>query len=274
MPPNSLPDSGALQKHNLQLELKNLEAQTAGRVLLVLYLRAVWDDAVARMGGGLGIFFAFLAAYFAFVAGHNIALLWVLALLAFLFASYRVWAKERRALLAEQTKNANPDIHGEIKEVYFDHEVSMDKSGPNSAGDFEVFYDFVFTIRVFVKNLGIKTTVEGYRLVLDGAGFVHEGERVALDDYYIRRSGMKEGRIDDIETRNDEPLETSRSGWLRFVVRGVKGGERRPHDIQMKLELDVIDIRETSHRLDMIPQSQWHYDANWATKYIRHLSEL
>lgn len=55
------------------------------------------------MGGGLGIILAFLASYFAFIAGHNIAVLWLLALLSFLFASYRVWVRERKkAIAAEQ----------------------------------------------------------------------------------------------------------------------------------------------------------------------------
>jgi hypothetical protein len=49
------------------------------------------------MGSGLGVLFAFAAAYFAFVTGHSIAFLWLLAFLAFLFAGYRVWVKEHKA---------------------------------------------------------------------------------------------------------------------------------------------------------------------------------
>jgi hypothetical protein len=51
--------------------------------LIRQYLHDVWEDGIARMGGGLGIILGFLAAYFAFVAGHNITALWALALLSF-----------------------------------------------------------------------------------------------------------------------------------------------------------------------------------------------
>jgi hypothetical protein len=54
------------------------------------YADALLHDGAALMGGSLGIIFSFLAAYFAFVAGHNIAALWVLALFSIAFASYRV----------------------------------------------------------------------------------------------------------------------------------------------------------------------------------------
>jgi hypothetical protein len=72
------------------------------------YAIAIWEDGIAAMGAGLGILLGFLAAYFAFIAGHNIAFLWLLALLSFVFAGYRVWLKEHKAHLAiieESTKN-------------------------------------------------------------------------------------------------------------------------------------------------------------------------
>lgn len=76
------------------------------RVAVRRYLGAVWQDGIAAMGGGLGIAFMFGAAYFAFIAARNIAFLWLLALLAFVFAGYRVW-------LSEHSKNTQ--THGRPK---------------------------------------------------------------------------------------------------------------------------------------------------------------
>src|SRR5688572_32917992 len=85
--------------------------------LLRLFLPAIWNDGIARMGAGLGILCMFLAAYFAFIANHNIALLWILALLSFLFASYRVWAGAYRQYLQERERNELPELKGQITTV-------------------------------------------------------------------------------------------------------------------------------------------------------------
>jgi hypothetical protein len=74
----------------------------AHRVAIGRYLRAVWEDGIARMGATLGILFSFGAAYYGFVAAHNIAFLWLMALLAFLFAGYRVWLGEHRKNIETQ----------------------------------------------------------------------------------------------------------------------------------------------------------------------------
>src|SRR5207244_3673477 len=68
----------------------------------------------------IGILLVFAAGYFDFVAKHNIAFIWIAACLSISFAAYRVWARERRSLLAERARNAKPLVRGEIEELYPD----------------------------------------------------------------------------------------------------------------------------------------------------------
>jgi hypothetical protein len=125
---------------------------------------------------------------------------------------------------------------------------------------------------VFLKNLGVKTTIETYRLALTVDGMTRSGERITLDDHYFRKPGIADARINDIEYRNDEPLEYSRDGWLRYIIRAAFKGLGHPEKAQMHVELEAIDIKGISHPLDELPQSHWHYDAHWATKHIRMLA--
>jgi hypothetical protein len=76
------------------------------------------SDGVGLAAGIVGLIFSFFAVYFAFVAQHNIAALWLAGLISFAVASYRIWAKERRLLLEERSKNAKPEIRVEVLEVY------------------------------------------------------------------------------------------------------------------------------------------------------------
>jgi len=62
------------------------------------FLPAVWKDGIARMSGGIGIILAFLAAYFAFIQNHSIAVLWLAALVACVFACYHVWRRQEITL--------------------------------------------------------------------------------------------------------------------------------------------------------------------------------
>ena len=87
------------------------------RVFLGRYAQAIWEDGIARMGSGLGVALSFLAAYYAFVAGHNIALLWLLALLSFVFAGYRVWVKEHKAREAAEASLERPKLTGFFQEA-------------------------------------------------------------------------------------------------------------------------------------------------------------
>jgi len=87
------------------------------RVLLWRYAFAIWEDGIARMGATFGIVLSFLAAYFAFFAGHNIAFLWLLALLSFVFAGYRAWVRERKAREAAEFDLNRPKLTGFFQDV-------------------------------------------------------------------------------------------------------------------------------------------------------------
>ena len=80
---------------------RDLVWEESSAALLRSYLRAIWKDGVARMSGGIGVLLAFLAAYFAFIANHSIAVLWLAALIAFVFSGYRVWKHDRKAFRDE-----------------------------------------------------------------------------------------------------------------------------------------------------------------------------
>jgi len=74
------------------------------------FVHALYGDGMALISGVGGVALAFLAAYYAFIAQHNIAVLWLLAFLSIAFASYRVWVKERRAYLEERKKPRSPKL--------------------------------------------------------------------------------------------------------------------------------------------------------------------
>lgn len=62
------------------------------------------------MSGGLGVFFAFLAAYYEWFARNGKTTLWILAALSFFYASYRVWAAERRRYLSFVSHKIIPHV--------------------------------------------------------------------------------------------------------------------------------------------------------------------
>jgi hypothetical protein len=72
--------------------------------MLGKYLAALWSDWVARMSGVASVILAFLAAYLEFIVKNGRVALWATAAVCFVVASYRIWAKEHKALLAKQAE--------------------------------------------------------------------------------------------------------------------------------------------------------------------------
>jgi hypothetical protein len=69
---------------------------SASRANLSTYLKAFWDDWLSRMCGPLSVPFGAIAVWWAHAPSAKI--LWAgLAVLAFFFASYRVWSNERNS---------------------------------------------------------------------------------------------------------------------------------------------------------------------------------
>lgn len=125
------------------------------RVLVRAYACAVWRDGIAAMGGTLGMILVFLAAYYAFIAKHNVAFLWVLALASFLLAGYRVWLNEKRKLEAElkELTSQLESVLGRPKIIGYFQGVSMIAYGDDSE---EVSKDGKVMIMIpgFKKPLG------------------------------------------------------------------------------------------------------------------------
>lgn len=238
-------------------------------VLLSHYWKALRTNGVAQMTGTLGLVFTFLAAYFAFVSSHNVAFLWLLAVLSFSLAGYGVWVKERHALVAERAKNAKPEITGAIKEVFFKQERADIRTVAQPSGEtgFEVVVDFEFTVRIFVKNLGAPTTIEQYRYRLRLGDRIWEGEKLLLEGqgFHVQRGNLREP-LKDIETMNDLPLDHSRNGWIRFRVNGAPAIKDAT-----EMDIEVVDKHGTSHKLSRLQNSKWHESSQLADEQIVRL---
>jgi len=180
------------------------------------------------MGGIFGILLAFVAAFTQLVIKHPRASLWIISAVSLLFASYRVWAKERHALLAEQAKHAKPRIVGGISEVINESAIP----NPPVYG-----FDHYFTLELWLCNKGVATNFRSFELTLfannSRNGPEHKGEKVSLSGYYLekqepqKRGGSTEMASIVLELEDYDAigllqeLETRR-GWLRFVVRNIE----------------------------------------------------
>ncbi len=89
------------------------------------FFGTIWEDWSTRMSGSLSVPFTFLALF----VGNQYAkaLFGCLAMLGIAFTVYKVWARERRAVVAmyeelqgEIAKHARPEIQGEIREVHLE----------------------------------------------------------------------------------------------------------------------------------------------------------
>lgn len=201
------------------------------------FTHALYDDGIARFSGGLGVAFVFAAAYYAFVAQHNIAILWLLAVLSIAIAAYRVWVKERRAmleaqekLLIEQTKNAKPEIRGEIEEVH-DKWVLPAYRDAEKVSDTSL--DHFVTIKARIYNVRPVPTTLRFELWLQAPRANFRANRSSLSGLYLRREEHATGTLSrtarmqtateeltDLEKLGRTPLAlgSEHEGWLRFVI--------------------------------------------------------
>jgi len=215
------------------------------------------------MSGVIAVIFAFLAGYFDFVAKRNIAFLWIAAFLGISIAAYRVWAKERRALIGEQAKNAKAEISGQVKEVFFEkhHEGGLASAlTQTSEGEihYTLHYNYVFNVRIYVANHRAATTIERFEVRLRSNDDTHKSTKLPIerDQYAIKRPTGNESMA-DIEDSNDIPLEHTRNGWLRFSVPGVKGIGDYHKEPNQEIEVSVIDKNGISHPIAPLAQSAW-----------------
>lgn len=208
------------------------------------------------MGAGLGILFTFGAAYFAFLNQNNIAALWLLALLSFIFSGYRVWLKEHRN--AEEAK-AGPRLTG------FFQDVAMDGYPYEDAGDgtdLRILRNRLGTeIKVIVRIVNetpIPTTIHDFSLNLK----IDEAEYSAIhaeDDemlmWFERKDGMVHHHREPVSDQCliqylgkrkieiGQPLE----GVVRFRVPGLFSDEFPSKEHTTELSLGVQDERGTRH---------------------------
>jgi hypothetical protein len=171
----------------------------------------------------------------------------------------------RLLLEEEKAKNTKPDIQGEVIEVFFDKSYSLIHSGPTDSEEFRHYHDFFFTVRVYVMNQGAATTIKGFKFVLRSNGNSKDGAKESLKDYFVERrenaytfatGQIIQDALVDIEDLNDQPLEHSRNGWLRFGVEGIPEIKS-----DMEIELSVIDKKGDSHLLNSLPQLRWQQNS-------------
>ena len=162
---------------------------------------------------------------------------------------------------AERSKNAKPNIYGEIKEIYF-------KGTSNG---------LYITLRVLIGNTGSATTLQPFKLRFSLNGREHNAREENVTRYSVFRhidrplwpSFTKEDEweeLTDLSKDNLEPLEPFRyrEGWLRFRIPKLvsyirhEGGE---------LTLEIIDA--TSKVIPLTACPPWPQ-----TGVIRLTSEL
>jgi len=118
---------------------------------------------------------------------------------------------------------------------------------------------------VYLANHGAPTTLEHLKLTLKANAQPYKGMKLSLADFYVVRPGLKDP-LKDIEDSNDMPLDYTRRGWVRFVVRGVKRyDEDRP---VLELELEAVDKDEVAHRLITPVESEWSENSQKQRDYI------
>lgn len=211
--------------------------------------RALLHDGVAIMTGSLSLILAFLAAYFD-VAHQNIALLWIAAFVAISIAAYRVWAKERMAVLAEQAKNTKPLIVGTIIEVITEETISPDQRP----------FDYHFTVNFSLTNERADTNFQsfGFTLFAENTknGPEHNGERVSLDGLCLeRKRPPAHEKLKDFESKTLLTQWETRQGWLQFVVRGLQWDYAKSAPLFTRIQILVTDGSGQTWTLDSASSS-------------------
>jgi hypothetical protein len=205
------------------------------------------------MGSGLGIVLAFFAAYFAFIAGHNIAVLWLLAVLSFAFAGYRVWVKERKAFLA--LKNEMPRMKGRFHQVYFSPLLvgSLEHDGIEGYVVIQVSLGNVGTLRTSIHEFKLRITTDtgtfdGREVSGDGLGYLRSGGDPVRETYPLEVWKINKNPLGEGYSRGH--LEQER--WLRFSFVGLPANlaEEGAFESNVRsMTLLATDIDETTHEI-------------------------
>jgi hypothetical protein len=175
-----------LEKLAIKSELdKPVTKRDDHRLLISDFAHALANDGIGLISGVGGVALAFLAAYFAFIAQHNIAVLWLLAVLSISVAAYRVWVKERRAYLAERDKNENPEIKGEIVEVHDEWFVPA-----KASEDTDTSLEYFFTIKARLYNARSVPSTLRFELWLQARHANCKAQEAVWQGYFIGERNM------------------------------------------------------------------------------------
>ena len=252
------------------------------------FTHALYDDGIARFSGGLGVAFVFAAAYYAFVAQHNRAILWLLAVLSIAIAAYRVWVKERRAvleaqerLLTEQSKNAKPEIRGKIEEV---HDKWVLPAYPKDEKIADTSLEYFFTIKARIYNVRPVPTTLRFELWLQAPRANFRANKSSLSGLHLRREEHATGTLSrtartqtvtepliDLEPLGRTPLALGeeREGWLRFVIPRADSAYKK--DVE-SLCLVARDIYGGAHIIQS-DRSEWYQSGDIVTDFEVELEE-
>jgi len=173
----------------------------------------------------------------------------------FLVGSFLAWREQHRLVLAEQAKNARPEIKGEIKELHVEHE--WGGTPPNC--------DCFVVLRAHLVNYSpAVSTIKDYRLsVTSESGSVYSSssklstyfwqlakEPVRQYDFTVGTRIIREEIPDLSRLLATVPLERGhgKEGWLAFCMKS-----QRTEDENMKpkaARLTMIDAFGGEHRVE------------------------
>jgi hypothetical protein len=235
--------------------------------------RAWWKDWTGLMSGIASIVLTVWAVAFTPQAAKLKIGLWISAIVCLLLTTYRIWLDAHTKYLEEKTRNGNAQIHGEVKEVFFEKESEggLASAFANTSQGLEyrgVHYDYTFNIRLYIANNRATTTIERFRVKLKSGNSTHESEKLAIEHLIVVRPTGTEN-VNDIEDLNDMPLDHGRKGWLRFVVHGVKGVGDYGKEPNQEIEIDVIDKNGIPHVISSIAQSAWKTNSRQSPEHVK-----
>jgi hypothetical protein len=96
------------------------------------YFSAIYHDWMARMSGVASVVLAVVGliwpSYFGDIH-HLRTAMWIASALCLVFASFRIWLGERKALEAEKGRNVGSDLRGSIRLGYIDKQRLSPKTG-------------------------------------------------------------------------------------------------------------------------------------------------
>lgn len=215
------------------------------------------------MGSTLGIVLSFLAAYSAFVSGHNIALLWLLALLSFVFAGYRVWAKEHIAREAAVVGLEGPKLTGFFQEAAADYYYDQYRRSGELSAIFDpkpiLGTDIVIYARIVNVN-PTPTTLHNFSLVIESEGeryvaeYPKEPEPNDSSSWTPPETMEKEKRMTNLVSylNNPDKLATRGvgiDGYIAFRVPGYGVNASPEKATEINMTLFVEDAQGIAHAI-------------------------